>query len=214
MYVHTTGDWTWKISLHSKIRICGHLCSPSQKNDELHFIEICPFYEEIRMRRPTNIPKTIIIKLKAWIYQHEILPRLMWLLLINEVATTTVEAMARKVGGYLKRWLGFQLSSCTTIIYINWIRVSSVAAECRLAMTSNDSAHNSIFRPGIQTRTGRRWSAKTSVDKPESLIYLLDIIRNTIIGEKTWEGRIPSIGKKHHRWGDALWTTRNPRGCV
>lgn len=120
-----------------------------------------PFYEEIRMRRPTNIPKTIIIKLKAWIYQHEILPRLMWLLLINEVATTTVEAMARKVGGYLKRWLRFQLSSCTTIIYINWIRVSSVVAECRLAMTSNDSAHNSIFRPGIQTRTGRRWSAKT-----------------------------------------------------
>lgn len=161
MYVHTTGDWTWKISLHSKIRICGHLCSPSQKDDELHFIEICPFYEEIRMRRPTNIPKTIIIKLKAWIYQHEILPRLMWLLLINEVATTTVEAMARKVGGYLKRWLGFQLSSCTTIIYINWIRVSSVVAECRLAMTSNDSAHNSIFRPGIQTRTGRRWSVKT-----------------------------------------------------
>lgn len=138
----------------------------------------------------------------------------MWLLLINEVATTTVEAMARKVGGYLKRWLGFQLSSCTTIIYINWIWVSSVVAECRLAMTSNDSAHNSVVRPGTQTRTGRKWSAKSSVDKQESLIYLLDIIRNTIMGVKTWEGRSPSTGQKHHQWGDTLWTTRNPRGCV
>lgn len=34
------------------------------------------------------------------------------------------------------------------------------------------------------------------MDKLESLIYLLDIIRNMIIGEKMWEGCIFSIGKK------------------
>ena len=49
-------------------------------------------------------------KHKAWIYQHGILPRLMWLLLIYDIATTTIEAMESKVSGYLRRWLGVPLS--------------------------------------------------------------------------------------------------------
>lgn len=35
----------------------------------------------------------------AWIYHHGILKRLMWLLLIHEVSTTTIKAMKRKVSG-------------------------------------------------------------------------------------------------------------------
>ena len=45
-------------------------------------------------------------KHKALIYQHGILPRRMWLLLIYDIATTTIEAMESKVSGYLRRWLG------------------------------------------------------------------------------------------------------------
>ena len=41
-------------------------------------------------------------KYMAWIYQHGILPRLMCLLLIYDIATTTVEAMERNVSGYLR----------------------------------------------------------------------------------------------------------------
>lgn len=47
-------------------------------------------------------------------------------------------------------------------------------------------------------RIGRRWFVKILVDKLESLIYLLDIIRNMIMGEKMWEGCIFSIGKKYY----------------
>lgn len=35
----------------------------------------------------------------AWIYHHGILKRLMWLLLIHEVSTTTIKAIKRKVSG-------------------------------------------------------------------------------------------------------------------
>lgn len=52
------------------------------------------------------------------------------------------------------------------------------------------------------------------MDKLESLIYLLDIIRNMIIGEKMWEGCIFSIGKKYYWWGDVFWIMWNLRGCV
>lgn len=45
-------------------------------------------------------------KFKAWMYQHGVLPRLLWLLLVYEVPVTTVEASERSVSQFLQRWLG------------------------------------------------------------------------------------------------------------
>ena len=63
-------------------------------------------------------------KFKAWLYQHTILPQILWPLMLYEVAITTVEGMERKISGYLRRWLGLpkSLSSlaligCCKIIY-------------------------------------------------------------------------------------------------
>ena len=39
-------------------------------------------------------------KFKAWLYQHAILPRILWPLMLYEVAITTVEGMERKISGY------------------------------------------------------------------------------------------------------------------
>ncbi|CAC5382861.1 unnamed protein product [Mytilus coruscus] len=45
-------------------------------------------------------------KFKACIYQHGLLPRLTWLLVIYEMTATTVEAIERKIISHLRRWLG------------------------------------------------------------------------------------------------------------
>lgn len=45
-------------------------------------------------------------KYKIWGYQHFILPRLLWPLLVHNVPLTTVEALKRKIN-YLRRWLSF-----------------------------------------------------------------------------------------------------------
>ena len=45
-------------------------------------------------------------KYKAWIYQHGILPRLLWPLLVYDVPMTTVEGMETTATSYLRRWLG------------------------------------------------------------------------------------------------------------
>ena len=63
-------------------------------------------------------------KNKAWIYQHGILPRLIWLFLIDEIATTTVEAMEREVSRYLRRWLGVPSSFTSIGLYSNSIQLS------------------------------------------------------------------------------------------
>ena len=90
----------------------------------------------------------------------------MWLLLKYEIATITVEAIERKVSGYLRRWLGVPPSFTSIGLYSNSIQlnlpISSVVedlkvAKCRLVMTLRDSADNKIAGAGIQTRTGRKW---------------------------------------------------------
>ena len=117
----------------------------------------------------------------------------MWFLLIYEIATTTVEVMERKVGGYLRRWLGVPPSFTSIGLDSNSIQqslpVTSVVedfkvAKCRLVMTLRNSADNRMAGAGIQTRTGRRWSAKTSVGQAQSMLQLRDIIGNTNTGRQ------------------------------
>jgi len=45
-------------------------------------------------------------KFKAWIYQHGILPQILWPLLIYEVPISTIEDFERKVSRFLQKWLG------------------------------------------------------------------------------------------------------------
>lgn len=53
-------------------------------------------------------------RFKAWVYQHGILPRLLWPLLIYEVPVTVVEGFEQKVSSYLHRWLGLPHSLVTS----------------------------------------------------------------------------------------------------
>ncbi|KAI2663059.1 hypothetical protein H4Q32_002088 [Labeo rohita] len=56
-------------------------------------------------------------RFKAWIYQHSILPRILWPLLVYAVPMTTVEDMERKISSYLRRWLGLPRSLSSAALY-------------------------------------------------------------------------------------------------
>ena len=55
-------------------------------------------------------------KYKAWIYQHCVLSRLMWMMLY-EIPTSTAEAMERCVNSFLRRWLGVPPSFTSIGLY-------------------------------------------------------------------------------------------------
>jgi len=57
-------------------------------------------------------------------------------------------------------------------------------AKCRLVMTLRDSQDHRIREAGIQTRSGRKWSATTEVWRAEELLKLKDIIGNTCTGRQ------------------------------
>jgi len=45
-------------------------------------------------------------KFKTWLYQHGLLPRLLWLFTMYELPMTAVEGIERKTNKHLRRWLG------------------------------------------------------------------------------------------------------------
>ncbi len=54
-------------------------------------------------------------KFKAWIYQHGILPQLLWLLLVYDVPLTI--GFERKISHSLRRWLGLPQSITSIALY-------------------------------------------------------------------------------------------------
>lgn len=56
-------------------------------------------------------------KFKVWIYQHGILPKLLWPLLIYEVQGTIVEGFEWNISQLLRRWLGLPKSLSSIALY-------------------------------------------------------------------------------------------------
>ena len=116
-------------------------------------------------------------KFKAWIYQHGILPRLLWPLLVYDVPLTTVEGFERKVSGYLRRWLGLPRSLSSIALYgcENKLRLpfSSLTEEfmvtrAREVLLYRDSSDTKVSSAGIEVRTGRKWKAQDAVEQAEA----------------------------------------------
>ena len=132
-------------------------------------------------------------KYKTWIYQHGVLSRLMWMVMLYEIPTSTAEAMERCVNGFLRRWLGVPPSFTSIGLYSRTAKLqlplSSLVEEfkvskCRLVMTLRDSKDEKISEAGVQTRTGRKWSASQAVKQAEDMLTIRDIVGNTCVGRQ------------------------------
>ncbi|XP_056127556.1 uncharacterized protein LOC130105540 [Rhinichthys klamathensis goyatoka] len=116
-------------------------------------------------------------RFKAWIYQHGILPRLLWPLLIYEVPITTVEGFERKVSRFLRRWLGLPRSLSSVAFFGHNTKLqlpfSSLAEEfkvtrAREVLLYRDSVDTKVSSAGVEVRTGRKWRAQDAVERAEA----------------------------------------------
>ncbi|XP_052280752.1 uncharacterized protein LOC127878274 [Dreissena polymorpha] len=132
-------------------------------------------------------------KFKAWLYQHALLPRLIWPLMLYEVPSTTVEALERITSRHLRKWLGVPPSFTRIGLYGKsnklQLPLSSLVeefktAKARLVLTMRDSPDEIIREAGIQTRTSRKWSATESVSQAENALKHKDIVGVTAVGRE------------------------------
>ncbi|XP_050960924.1 uncharacterized protein LOC127162191, partial [Labeo rohita] len=116
-------------------------------------------------------------RFKAWVYQHGILPRLLWPLLIYEVPMTVVEGFEQKVSSYLRRWLGLPRSLSNTALYgktnklrlpFGSVREEFIVARAREHLMYSGSRDAKVSGAGIVVRTGRKWRAAEAVQQAET----------------------------------------------
>ncbi|XP_031418446.1 uncharacterized protein LOC105897391 [Clupea harengus] len=116
-------------------------------------------------------------KFKAWVYQHGILPRILWPLLVYAVPISTVEILERKVSKHLRRWLGLPRSLSSIALYgkTNKLRLPFKSLEEEFKVTRarevvqyRDSSDPKVANAGIQVRTGRKWRAEEAVQDADA----------------------------------------------
>ncbi|KAI2646403.1 hypothetical protein H4Q32_030397 [Labeo rohita] len=121
---------------------------------------------------------------KAWGYQHGVLPRLLWPLLVYEVPVSTVEGLERRINTCLRRWLGVPRSFCSISLYCTCSKlqlpVTSVLKEYKATKTRQammrDSKDERVHQAGIVVRTGRKWSAGRALTEAEDRLQHADIV--------------------------------------
>lgn len=108
-------------------------------------------------------------KFKAWVYQHNILPRLFWLLLVYEVPITIVKGFERKISRLLHRWLGppRSLRSIALFRHNTKLPFSSLAEEFKVIRVYIDSTDTKVSSAGVGVRMGWKWHAHDAVEQVE-----------------------------------------------
>ena len=107
-------------------------------------------------------------KHKALLYQHGLLPRLIWPLTLNEISTPAAEVLERTVSKYLRRWLGVPPSFTNIGLYgkttILKVPLSSAQEEFNVSKKRLDQL---VRQAGIERRTDRKCSASQSEKQAE-----------------------------------------------
>lgn len=116
-------------------------------------------------------------RFKALIYQHGILPRILWLDL--------VEGFEQGVSSYLRRWLGLPCSLSNIGLYGNTnklrlpfssAREEFVVAQAREHLQYLGFRDANVSRAGIVVRTGRKWRATEAAQQAEIQLKHKDVL--------------------------------------
>ncbi|XP_075343502.1 uncharacterized protein LOC142401936 [Odontesthes bonariensis] len=130
-------------------------------------------------------------KFKAWLYQHGILPRLLWPLLVYNVPITTVECFERKVSSFLRKWLGLPRSLSSIALYgrnnklklpFSSLTEEFMAPRAREVLLYRDSSDIKVSSAGIEVRTGRKWCAQEAVNQAESRLRHSELVGTVATG--------------------------------
>ncbi|XP_063448172.1 uncharacterized protein LOC134727719 [Mytilus trossulus] len=132
-------------------------------------------------------------KYKAWIYQHGILPRLLWPLLVYDVPMTTVEGMERISNSYSRRWLGVPRSFSSVGLYslgtklqlpLKSITEEFKVTKVRQHLTLKNSRDEKVRSAKVEIRTGRKWSTKKTIEDAESRLKHSEIVGRVAVGRQ------------------------------
>lgn len=119
----------------------------------------------------------LLSKFKAWIYQHVILPWILWPLLVYKVPISTVEGFEMRISRFLHRWLGLPQSMSSIALYghnnkqkfpFSSLSEKFMVSRSRELLQYRESSDPRVALAGIEVGTGRKWRAGEAVGIAES----------------------------------------------
>ena len=154
--------------------------------------------DSLRMIDKVDLPG----KLKVWLYQHGLLPRLMWPLQVYEVALTRVETIQQHINKFLRKWLGVPPGFTTVGLYSKTamlqLPIASVVEEYKVAkvryqLMLRDSPDSVIQEAAPELKTGTKWTPNEAIAEAESSLRFKEICGATQHGRA-------GLGQTHPRW--------------
>ena len=132
-----------------------------------------------------KIDKTVIAgRYKAWMFQHMLLPRIMWPLTIYNIPESKVEEMQTLITGKLKKWLGLPTSFSAACFYSKSAKlqlpyselVEEVkASKARIYTTFGESEDPCVREANLKVDGGRKANTPGSVKDAESRLRMIEI---------------------------------------
>ena len=122
---------------------------------------------------------------KAWMFQHMLLPRIMWPLTIYNIPESKVEEMQTRITGHLKRWLGLPRSLSTACMYsrsgklqLPYTELSEEvkAAKARVYTTFEESEDPCVRGANLKVDGGRKSDTPGSVEDAKSRLRMKEIV--------------------------------------
>ena len=142
--------------------------------------------QKVALKGLKSIDKTCLPgRMKAWCYQHGLLPRLLWPLQMYEIAISRVEQIQQYSNKYLRKWFGVPPCFSKVGLYTNsgnlQLPISSLVEEfkigkVRLHMMMKDSVDEIIQKAYPEIKSGTKWSAIKTAQEAECSLRIKDII--------------------------------------
>ena len=130
--------------------------------------------------------------MKAWCYQHGLLPHLLWPLQMYEITISRVERIQHYSNKYLRKWLGVPPCFSKMGLYTNsgnlQLPISSLVEEfkigkVRLHMMMKDSADEIIRKAYPEIKSGTKWSAVETAQEAECSLRIKDVTQTNRAGQ-------------------------------
>ena len=200
------------------VKSLGHLYS-IPLTDRHRGIEV----QKVALMGLKSIDKTCLPrKMKAWCYQHGLLPCLLWPLQMYEIAISRVEQIQQYSNKYLHKWLGvppcFSKVGLYTISGNLQLLIFSLVEEfkirkVRLHIMMKDSANEIIQKTYPEIKSGMKWSAVKAAQEAESNLRIKDIIG---IKQINRAGRVARAKRYSPKWTqkekETWWVKKS--GCL
>ena len=144
-----------------------------------------PEVQKVALKGLKSIDKTCLPrKMKAWCYQHGLLPRLLRPLQMYEIVLSHIERNQQYSNKYLHKWLGVPPCFLKVALYTNFgnlqLPIPSLVEEFKMGKVRlhmmMDSSDEIIWKAYPEIKSGMKWLAVKASQEAECSLWNKDII--------------------------------------